>query len=109
MNSNQSKGLSGRSLLAVSMVALAGLVSACSTPGNGEQTYGVSVSDAAFGDSVRAARARQTIDMDAGSKHAETPGTDGTSAALALENYHKSFKEPAPTINVLGIGNRDSN
>ena len=58
---------------------------------------------------MRAARTRQTIDPDAGSKHAETPGTDGTSAALALENYHKSFREPASTITSPGPGKRDSN
>lgn len=85
-------------------LALAAMTAACGTPGNGKTAYGPSLTDAAFGDSVRQARLRQTIDVDAGSKHGDSVAGDAGSAVRALQQYDRSFEQPRPTINVLGIG-----
>lgn len=104
MTSNKSISLKGRVLSGLSLTIVALALAACGTPGNGELTTGPTLTDQAFGDSVRSARAMQTIDVNAGTKHGNTAGTDGTTAGLALERYRNSFKAPEPKINVLGIG-----
>jgi len=60
--------------------------------------------DAQFGDAVRQARAQQTIDPEAGRNDDPVAGIDGTAAQHTIERYEKSFQEPPPTFNVLGIG-----
>lgn len=93
-----------RAMALAATLALVAMTSACGTPGNGKTAYGSSLTDAAFGDSVRQARLRQTIDVDAGSKHGDTVAGDAGSAVRALQQYDKSFEQPRPTMNVLGIG-----
>lgn len=107
MTSKQSISLKGRVLSGLSLTIIALGLTACGTPGNGEFTAGPTLTDQAFGDSVRNARAMQTIDVDAGTKHGNTAGTDGTTAGLALESYRQTYKTPEPKINVLGIGSSD--
>ncbi|MGC1443604.1 MAG: hypothetical protein WA888_23590, partial [Burkholderiaceae bacterium] len=86
--------------LALSVVVL----SACGTTmsNEGNQLFGDSLTDKHFGSSVREAKLRQTIDMNAGSKHAATVGTDAKSADAAMQRYYKSFEKPTPTFQVLG-------
>lgn len=60
--------------------------------------------DSAFGDSVRQARALQTVDPEAGRKSAAVVGIDGGAAHSVMEEYQKSFREPPRTFSILGIG-----
>jgi hypothetical protein len=60
--------------------------------------------DARFGDAVRQARAQQTLNPDAGRSADPVAGIDGVAAQHTIEQYHKSFSEPPPTFNILGIG-----
>ncbi len=60
--------------------------------------------DARFGDAVRQARARQTLNPEAGRNTDPVSGIDGVAAQNTIEQYQKGFKEPPPTFNILGIG-----
>ncbi len=60
--------------------------------------------DAAFGDTVRIATARQTMYPDASQNTDPVSGMDGRAARSGLERYHKSFKEPTPHPSVFTIG-----
>lgn len=93
----------------VALAASLALLAACgSTPTNheGNEVFGATMTDKKFGDSVREARLRQTIDLEAGNKHAATVGTDAKSADAAMKRYYKSFEKPEPTFKILGIGDR---
>lgn len=57
-----------------------------------------------FGDAVRAARARQTINPDAGRTAARPDGLDGASAKATVDRYQKSYETPPPPVNVFTIG-----
>ena len=93
-----------RTIAPLALVLSALVLAACGTPGN--NPYGASRTDQDFGHSVREARARQTIDVDACSKHAGHAGTDAQSAVLSMERYRETQKTPPPTFNVLEIGTR---
>ncbi|MFK7964950.1 MAG: hypothetical protein AB8C46_13385 [Burkholderiaceae bacterium] len=108
MKSKQSLSLKGRLFSGLSLTIVSFGLAACGTPGNGEFTTGPTLTDQAFGDSVRSARAMQTIDVDAGTKHGNVAGTDGTTAGLALERYRNTYRNPEPKIQVLGIGSGDN-
>ena len=60
--------------------------------------------DGRFGDAVREARLRQTLDPSAGQSPTEEPGMDGFAARESIRNYQNSFKEPPPVVNVINIG-----
>ncbi len=60
--------------------------------------------DAKFGESVRQARAIQTLNPDAGRNDDPVTGLDGESARHAIERYQDSFRAPAASFEVLGIG-----
>ena len=62
--------------------------------------------DTRFGDAVREARLKMTIDPDAGKKHGAQAlaGIDGKAAHEAVARYHESFKAPPPVVNVINIG-----
>ena len=65
----------------------------------------VSPTDAAFGESVRQARAVQTFDPDARSKAGDpSVGVDARLSRSAIDLYQESFKTPQRTFDVLGIG-----
>ena len=91
------------SILTLAMVLSVSALGACGTSGN--SVVGPSATDRTFGNSVREARLRQTIDLNAGSKHTET-GSDAQAGTLAVKRYHDSYKRPAtqPSFRVLGIG-----
>lgn len=61
-------------------------------------------SDAAFGDSVRQAKALQTLNPHAGQDDPSLPTLDGISARNALVRQRDSFKEPPQTFQILGVG-----
>ena len=82
-------------------VAFSFLLGACSVPVLPSSTPQL---DAAFGESVRQARAMQTVDAEAGRKAGPVVGIDGEAARNAMDEYQKGFKEPPRTFNILGIG-----
>lgn len=74
---------------------LYGLLAGCSATPN----Y-----DAKFGDAVREARARMTMNPDAGNSEDTVVGMDGKSARETMTRYQNSFKDPPPVTNVINIG-----
>lgn len=80
---------------AISGALALALLGACSTTPN----Y-----DARFGDAVREARLKMTINPDAGLKEDPVAGLDGKSAKEAVTRYQNSFKAPPPVTNVINIG-----
>jgi hypothetical protein len=84
---------------------LAGLAVLTALSGCSPMTPGATPAlDARFGEAVREARVRQTINPQASRNTDPVAGIDGAAAQGAIVEYHKSFQEPAPTFNVLGIG-----
>ncbi|RJF97082.1 hypothetical protein D3870_21605 [Noviherbaspirillum cavernae] len=60
--------------------------------------------DARFGDAVREARQRMTINQDAGKNADPVAGMDGKAARDAAVLYQKTFTAPPPVVNVINIG-----
>lgn len=60
--------------------------------------------DLRFGEAVRQARLRMTLDPNAGSNPDPVTGLDGIAAHEALVRYQDSFKSPPPVVNVINIG-----
>lgn len=60
--------------------------------------------DARFGDAVRQARLRMTLNPNAGANPDSMAGMDGLAARDALGRYHETFKIPPPVVNVINIG-----
>lgn len=82
-------------LLAILLpVLLAGCAASSSTP-----NY-----DKRFGDAVREARVRMTINPNAGRNPDPVAGMDGRAAYEAYGRYQDSFKAPPPVVNVINIG-----
>ena len=76
-------------------VLLATVLAACTTTPNYDQR---------FGDAVRQARLKMTLNPDA-NKNADTvAGLDGTAAKEGVTRYENSFKTPPPVTNVINIG-----
>lgn len=75
-------------------VLLAGCAVSSSTP-----NY-----DKRFGDAVREARMRMTLNPNAGRNPDPIAGMDGRAAHEAYGRYHDSFKAPPPVTNVINIG-----
>lgn len=98
------KRIQTRAIVGGTALMLAVLSAACTTPGNGDTASAAAPTDAAFGDAVRQARVRQTIDPAAGTKQTTLVESDAISAGHAIKQYDRSFEQPRPTINVLGIG-----
>lgn len=59
--------------------------------------------DTRFGDAVREAKQRMTLNPAAASAD-PVVGIDGPSAREAQVRYHDSFKSPPPVVNVINIG-----
>lgn len=62
------------------------------------------VLDESFGDAVRAARLKQTINPDAGRDADPVAGLDGLAAHESIERYKDATKAPPPVTNVINIG-----
>lgn len=60
--------------------------------------------DAKFGDSVREAKLKMTIDPNAGKTPDPVAGVDGKAGKITIERYQNSFKEPPPVVPVINIG-----
>lgn len=60
--------------------------------------------DAKFGDAVREAKLRMTINPNAGLNADNVAGLDGKAAKEAVGRYQGSFKTPPPAVNVINIG-----
>lgn len=81
----------------VAAAALSALVAGCAAPVTPKL-------DAGFGEAVRAARDKQTLDPAAASRQDAATGIDAKAAVHAQDRYHDSFKSPPRTFEVLGIG-----
>ncbi len=71
------------------------LLTACSTTPN----Y-----DAKFGDAVREADLKMTINPEAGKNPDQALGMDGKTARESVLLYQDTFKKPPPAVNVINIG-----
>ena len=60
--------------------------------------------DARFGDAVRDAKRKMTINPDAGKDGNPVVGMDGRAARESMKQYHESYKTPPPAVNVINIG-----
>lgn len=60
--------------------------------------------DEAFGDTVRAAQAQQTLNPDAARNRSAPQGLDGAAAKATIDRYHKSYETPQAPVNVFTIG-----
>jgi len=60
--------------------------------------------DLAFGDSVRAAVAAQTLHPQASRNMTPPAGMDGRAARATVDRYEKSFESPPAPLNVFTIG-----
>jgi hypothetical protein len=60
--------------------------------------------DLRFGQAVREARQRMTINPNAGSNPDQVLGMDGPAAHESIGRYEDSFKAPPPVVNVINIG-----
>jgi hypothetical protein len=60
--------------------------------------------DARFGDAVRDARLRMTLNPNAGTNPDAVVGMDGRASREAIVRYQDSFKAPPPVVNVINIG-----
>ena len=60
--------------------------------------------DALFGDPVRDAKRKMTINPDAGKDGNPVAGMDGRAARESMVQYQKSYKAPPPAVNVINIG-----
>lgn len=64
--------------------------------------------DLRFGDAVREARLRMTVNPNAGTNADPMAGMDGRSAHEAFVRYQDTFKAPPPVVNVINIGGSSS-
>ncbi|MGJ7496550.1 hypothetical protein ACSFA8_15855 [Variovorax sp. RT4R15] len=60
--------------------------------------------DARFGDAVRDAKKKMTINPDAGKNPDPVVGMDGKAARETIILYHGTYKTPPPAVNVINIG-----
>ena len=60
--------------------------------------------DARFGNAVREARQRMTLNPNAGASTDPIAGMDGRAAREGIVRYQDSFKSPPPVVNVINIG-----
>ena len=60
--------------------------------------------DAKFGNAVREAKLRMTINPDAGKNPDQVRGMDGKAAAETIILYQGTYKAPPPAVNVINIG-----
>jgi hypothetical protein len=85
-----------RLIPALASTALAALLAGCAVSATPQY-------DARFGDAVREAKQRMTLNPGAASAD-PVAGLDGVAAREAQGRYHESFKSPPPVVNVINIG-----
>lgn len=83
-------------LMLVALLAPVVLASCASAP--------TPILDKHFGEAVNAAKAQQIINPDASLNTDPVNGVDGQAANAAIDRYHRSFTQPAPSGNVYTIG-----
>lgn len=77
-------------------VLLLGLMAGCATV---TPNY-----DAKFGDAVREAKLKMTINPNAGQNPDQVAGMDGKAGRDTIILYQGTFKAPPPVVNVINIG-----
>ena len=60
--------------------------------------------DARFGNAVREAKLKMTINPDAGMNPDQALGMDGKAAKETIGLYQNTYKAPPPAVNVINIG-----
>ena len=60
--------------------------------------------DTKFGDSVREAKLKMTLNPSAGRNPDPVAGMDGKAARETIILYQETFKAPPPVVNVINIG-----
>jgi uncharacterized protein YceK len=60
--------------------------------------------DARFGDAVREAKLKMTINPNAGRNPDQVAGMDGKAGRDTIILYQDTFKAPPPVVNVINIG-----
>lgn len=60
--------------------------------------------DTKFGEAVREARVKMTINPDAGKIPGQVAGIDGKAATYTIIRYQNTFKEPPPVVPTINIG-----
>lgn len=79
------------------IAALAGLLAGCSSTTT--PNY-----DKRFGEAVRDAKKKMTVNPDAGKNPDAVTGMDGRASRETMVRYKDSFKAPPPAVNVINIG-----
>ena len=80
----------------IAIAVLLGLMAGCSTV---TPNY-----DTRFGDTVRQAKLKMTINPNAGRIPNEVAGMDGIATRNTIILYQDTFKAPPPVVNVINIG-----
>jgi hypothetical protein len=83
----------------ITPLALAAALLAAGCAGTATPEY-----DLRFGQAVREARLKQTLNPGAGANPDQALGLDGRAAREGLVLYHDTFKKPPPVVNVINIG-----
>ena len=81
----------------ITLTLMLGLLSGCAntvTPNYDEK----------FGEAVRAAQLKQTLNPEAGKTPQDMAGIDGKAARESLLLYQGTFQAPPPVVNVINIG-----
>jgi len=60
--------------------------------------------DARFGDAVREAKQKMTVNPDAGKTRDAFVGMDGKAARESVILYQNTYRAPAPAVNVINNG-----
>lgn len=60
--------------------------------------------DARFGEAVRDAKKKMTLNPNAGKNGDPVTGMDGRASRESMVQYHESYKKPPPAVNVINIG-----
>ena len=82
----------------LAIALLLGLMAGCSTS-TVTPNY-----DAKFGDAVREAKLKMTINPGAGRNPDQVVGMDGKAGRDTIILYQDTFKTPPPVVNVINIG-----
>lgn len=86
--------------LFITLTLMAGLMAGCAPiPRSVTPVY-----DTKFGEALRSALLKQTLNPNAGAIPDPVAGMDGMAARETILRYQEGFKEPPPVANVINIG-----